>query len=463
MSPLQGFPLTGGLAGAIFYWPVAGRVKMERTLIRDLWGKAGQAVTICGWVHIQRDQGGIRFLVIRDITGLIQVVVLKKSSAFENAGKLTLESLVKINGLCKLEKQAPGGLEVQAETIEVLSLAEPNLPIQVVEKSGNEAELPIRLDWRFLDLRKPEKALVFKVWTAMEQAFRHYCISNGYIEIHSPKTVVTSTESGSELFEIKYFGRTAYLAQSPQLYKQMAMTAGFEKVFEVGPVFRANPSFTSRHDTEFTMYDIEMSFINSHHDLMAEEERLITSMMGSIKEQYGEAIMQAYGQGVIVPTHPFPRLTLCEAKSILSGLGIKSEKHDDMSPEEERAICQYVKEKYAHEFVFIHEFPASGRAFYTMKLESDPTLTKSFDLLFKGIEITSGAQREHRHEILKNQIQEKGFKLEPFESYLNFFRYGCPPHGGFAPGPSRILMQIFGASTVREVTYIYRGVNRLTP
>ena len=436
---------------------------MERTLIKGLGEKAGQSVTIGGFVHALRNQGSISFIIVRDITGLIQVVVLKKSAAFENAGKLSLESVVKVTGLCKAEKQAPGGIEVQAETIEILSLAEPNLPIQVVEKSGNEAELPLRLDWRFLDLRKPEKALVFKVWTAMEQAFRTYCINNGYIEIHTPKTVVTSTESGSELFEIKYFDKAAYLAQSPQLYKQMAMAAGFEKVFEVGPVFRANPSFTSRHDTEFTMYDIEMSFIQSHHDLMDEEERLMAAMLGSIKEQYGEDIIKACGQEVIVPTLPFPRLTLRETKEILSGLGIASEKPDDLSPEEERAISKYIQEKSGHEFVFIHDWPVSGRAFYSMKLESDPTLTKSFDLLFKGIEITSGAQREHRYDVLKQQILDKGFKLEPFESYLNFFRYGCPPHGGFAPGPTRMLMKIFYTSTVREVTYIYRGVNRLTP
>jgi nondiscriminating aspartyl-tRNA synthetase len=436
---------------------------MERTQIRGLGEKAGQLVTVCGFVHAVRNQGSISFIIIRDITGLIQVVVLKKSAALENAGKLSLESVVKVTGLCKAEKQAPGGIEVQAETLEILSLAESNLPIQVVEKSGNEAELPLRLDWRFLDLRKPEKALIFKVWTAMEQAFRSYCIASGYIEIHTPKTVVTSTESGSELFEIKYFDKAAYLAQSPQLYKQMAMAAGFEKVFEVGPVFRANPSFTSRHDTEFTMYDIEMSFIESHHELMDEEERLMAAMLGSVNEQYGEAILKACGQEVIVPALPFPRLTLRETKEILSGLGISSEKPDDLSPEEERAISQYVQEKSGHEFVFIHEWPASGRAFYSMKLESDPSLTKSFDLLFKGIEVTSGAQREHRYPVLKQQILDKGFKLEPFESYLNFFRYGCPPHGGFAPGPTRILMKLFNTSTVREVTYIYRGVNRLTP
>jgi nondiscriminating aspartyl-tRNA synthetase len=437
---------------------------MDRTLIQQLPQKVGQEVTVCGWVHVLRNQGGIRFIIVRDVTGLIQVVVLKgKSEAFKTTGELSLESVVKVTGILRAEKQAPTGIEIQADTIELLSLAEPELPIQVVEKSGNEAELPLRLDWRWIDLRKPEKALIFKVWTTMEQAFRNYCISHDYIEIHSPKTLVTSTESGSELFEVKYFDRTAYLAQSPQLYKQMAMAAGFEKVFEVGPVFRANPSFTSRHDTEFTMYDIEMSFIQSHHDLMDEEERMIVAMFKGIKEKHGDNIRSDYGQEVIVPTIPFPRFTLREVKTILSGLGVTGERGEDLSPDEERAISQYVQEHYGHEFVFIHEWPASARAFYSMKLESDPTLTKSFDLLYKGIEITSGAQREHRYGQLRKQIEAKGFKIEPFESYLNFFKYGCPPHGGFAPGPTRILMRIFNVSNVREVTYLYRGVNRLTP
>ncbi len=437
---------------------------MERNMIKQLPEKVGQEVTVCGWVHILRHQGGIMFIIVRDITGLIQVIVSKdKPDAFRIAGSLSLESVVRVNGVLIVEKQAPTGIEIQVDTIEILSLAEPELPIQVVEKGGNEAELPLRQDWRWIDLRKPDKALIFKVWTVMEQAFRNYCITNGYIEIHSPKTLITSTESGSELFEVKYFGRTAYLAQSPQLYKQMAMAAGFEKVFEVGPVFRANPSFTSRHDTEFTMYDIEMSFIESHHDLMDEEEKMMVAMLTEIRERYGDDIRRDYGQEVVVPSIPFPRLSLQEVKRILLSLGITSERSDDLSPDEERAISQYVIDHYGHEFVFIHDWPVSTRAFYSMKLESDPTVTRSFDLLFKGLEITSGAQREHQHDRLRKQIVEKGFKVEPFESYLNFFKYGCPPHGGFAPGPTRILMRIFNASNVREVTYLYRGVNRLTP
>ena len=426
--------------------------------------KIGKEVELLGWVQTVRSQSGIKFLVLRDIEGTVQIVVSKKEAqAFEALEKATLESVVRVMGIAKEEKQAPGGIEISATHVEVLSLADAQLPIHAVEKGENEAEQQIRLDWRWIDLRKPEKALIFKVWTTMEQAFREYYVSNGFIEIHSPKTVITSTESGSELFEIKYFDKKAYLAQSPQLYKQMAMAAGFEKVFEVGPVFRANPSFTSRHDTEFTMYDIEMSFIQSHHDLMAEEEKMMAAMFTAIKEKYGQAIKEAYGQEITVPTLPFPKLTLRTAKKILVELKIPNERGEDLSPEEERAIAKYVKDKEGHDFVFIYDWPAKVRAFYSMRLETDPNLSKTFDLLYRGLEITSGAQREHRPDVLRKQIEEKGFKTEPFESYLNFFKYGCPPHGGFAPGPTRILMQMLGVGNVREVTFLYRGVNRLTP
>jgi len=437
---------------------------MERAQIKQIKEKVGQQIKIAGFVEIIRDQGSIKFLIVRDITGTIQVVVTKKNKkASEVSSSLSLESVVEIIGSVKEENQAPGGVEIQAEEIKVLSLSLPELPIPVVEKGQEETDQQIRLDWRWIDLRKPEKALIFKVWTAMEQAFRSHCIENGFVEIHSPKLTATATESGSELFEVKYFDRKAHLAQSPQLYKQMAMAAGFEKVFEVGPVFRANPSFTSRHDTEFTMYDVEISFISSHHDLMDEEEKMIVAMLGVVKEKYGDEIQKVYGREIVIPKTPFPRLTMKEAKDILSRLGIPNERGDDMSPEEERAICEYVKKEKGSEFVFIHEFPTSVRAFYSMRKEDDPSVTKSFDLLWNGLEITSGAQREHRVEQLEKQITEQGLSTKSFETYLSFFRYGCPPHGGFAPGPTRMLMKLLNISNVREVTYLYRGVKRLTP
>jgi len=434
----------------------------NRIYISELKKHIGSQVTIAGFVQTLRNQKKIAFIILRDITGTVQNVVTNPD-LMNVISKISIESVVKIVGKVKEEKQAPGGFEIEVESIETLSRADPELPIQVNEKGESEADQQIRLDWRWIDLRKPEKALIFKVWTAMENAFRNYCINNNYIEIHSPKLTVTATESGAELFEVKYFDRKAHLAQSPQLYKQMAMASGLEKVFEVGPVFRANPSFTSRHDTEFTMYDIEMSFIDSHHDLMDEEEKMIVAMLDEVNKKYGKQIKEMYGRELTVPIIPFPRFTLRETKKILAERGIPNERGDDMSPEEERGICDYAKEKFGHEFVFVYDFPASVRAFYSMRDENDPTISKSFDLLWNGLEITSGAQREHRADQLSKQIKEKGLSVEPFKTYIDFFRYGCPPHGGFAPGPTRMLMKIFNIANVREVTYLYRGVKRLNP
>lgn len=433
-------------------------------MIAKLSALVGKKVLISGWVHTIRDQSKAKFLQIRDITGIVQCVYFEQSAEIITTIKqLSLESVVEVTGLVKEEKQAPSGFEIQLMGITILTTPLKSLPIQVVEKGIEGASLDKRLDYRWIDLRKPEKQLIFKVWTLLEHSFREFCIKEGFIEIHSPKITVAATESGSELFEIKYFGKKAYLAQSPQFYKQMAMCAGFEKVFEVGPVFRANPSFTSRHDTEFTMYDIEISYIKSHHELMDLEERMIRYMLEKVVEKYGTEIEKYYKRKLEVPTLPFPRLTVQEVKEIMKSKGIKDERHGDLSPEEERTISAYIKEKFGHEFVFVHDFPAKARAFYSMKLESNPELTKSFDLLWNGLEITSGAQREHRFEELEKQIREKGIDSAKFESYLKFFAYGCPPHGGFAPGPSRMLMKIFDLQNVREVTFLYRGVKRLTP
>jgi len=437
---------------------------MKRTLIEKVKGKAGEQVKIVGFVHIIRDQGSIKFLIISDISGSIQVVITKDAvEALKISKFLNLESVVEIIGLAKIESQAPEGIEIAAEKISVLSVAAPEMPIPIIEKSEEKVSLQKRLDWRFLDLRKPKNQLIFKVWTLFEQSFREYLIQNGYIEIHSPKFMSAPSESGGELFEVKYFDRKAYLAQSPQFYKQMAMASGFEKVFETGPIFRANPSFTSRHDTEFTGYDMEISYIDSHQDVMKEEEKVTQYIIKKIKEKYGEEILKLFGRDLVVPTMPFPQLTMKQTKEILEKMNVPNERDGDLSPEEERKICDYIKKKEDHEFVFITEYPVNVRPFYHMRLEKNLKLTKSFDLLWNGLEITTGAQREHRYDILVAQAKEKSVPLESIQFYLDFFKYGCPPHGGLGVGPSRWLMKIFDVSNVREVTYLYRGVKRLKP
>lgn len=436
---------------------------MERIYIKELPSKTGQIVTVKGWVHNIRRKGAISFLILREITGMVQCVVLKENkTAFETLEPLTNEAVVEITGKV-VELPESKGVEIQVEGIKVLSVADPILPILVEEKGGNEPELDKRLDWRWIDLRKPKKQLIFKTWTIMEQALESYWINNGYTRIYSPKLMSTPSESGAELFEVKYFEGKAYLAQSPQFYKQMAMASGFEKIFEVGPVFRANPSFTVRHDTEFTGYDAEISFVESHQDVMQEQQKALHHMLKIVKETYGEEILKEYGREVAIPTLPFPQVTMAEAKAILKGMGVVREQEGDLSPEEERKLCEYIKSEYNHEFVYVTEYTVSIRPFYHMRKEENPELTKSFDLLWNGHEITTGAQREHRYQVLIKQAKEKGLELEPLQHYLNFFKYGCPPHGGFGMSPTRMLMKIFNISNVREVTYIYRGVKRLTP
>ena len=437
---------------------------MTRTYINDLKNHFGKQVNIKGFAQTIRKQGGIIFTIVRDITGTIQTVTIKSNTEnFEKLSELSLESVISVIGQAKKNPQAPGGLEIFVESVEVLSVAEPELPIPVNEKGEGETNLDTRLDWRYLDLRKEENALIFKVWTLMDQIFTNYFTGRGFIQIHTPKTTASPSEGGAELFEIDYFNQKAYLTQSPQFYKQMAMAAGFEKVFEIGPVFRADPSFTSRHNTEFTGYDAEISFINSHHDVMDEEESFLKELIHRIKEEYGEEIKNIFGKELVIPTEKFPRIKFHEAKEILKKLGVTSEKEADLSPEEERNIGQYAKENYNSEFIFIIDYPFVGRAFYSQKYEDNPDLCKSFDLIWNGLEITSGAQREHRYEQVKENAQDKGINLQTIQNYLDFFKYGCPPHGGFGAGPNRMIMKLLGLENIREATYLYRGVKRLTP
>jgi nondiscriminating aspartyl-tRNA synthetase len=435
---------------------------VKRTLIAELSAKVGEQVTVRGWVNALRDQKRVQFVILRDESGMAQAVLGKGEEPSELNGSisaLTDESAVTLTGTVVADERVKlGGLELKIESLQVDSLAEPELPIAA------DSALDKRIDWRYLDLRRPDRRLIFEVQTAIERAMREFWREEGFIELHSPKLMGSASESGAELFRVDYFEGDAFLAQSPQFYKQMAMAAGFGKVFEIGPVFRANPSFTSRHDTEFTSVDMELSWIDSHEDVMAVEERWLAHVLGAVKESHGERIEETFGTELVVPTLPFPRITLEDAKAML-----REEGHDvpgvghDLDPPSERALSALIKERHGHEFAFVTDYPASVRAFYHMRHEDDPTLTKSFDLLWRGIELTTGAQREHRYERLIEQAHDRGIETEPISYYLDFFRYGAPPHGGFGFGLTRLLMQMLGQENVREVTFLYRGPHRLTP
>lgn len=430
---------------------------MQRTYIKDIAAEVGKTVVVTGFVHASRVQSKIIFINLRDITGIVQLVIELKSPAFETAKTLSLESVIKVTGLAKAEKNAPGGVEISVEQIEVLSAANPELPIPVVVKKGNEeTEAPIRFDYRWLDLRKPEKAQIFKVWNEFEKGFRQYWAENNFIQLYPPSFMSTPSETGAEVFEVNYFDRKAYLAQSPQFYKQMGIASGFEKVFMVAPVFRAELSFTTRHLTEFTGWDFEMAYINSHHDLMDAEEGMIVSGFTALKKAFPELSIE-------IPARPFPRIPIVEAKKILAERGVESGEEHDLSPEEERGIYEYVKEKYNHEFVFVTDYHKSKSAFYHMRHPEDNDRSRRADLIYRGIEVTTLAQREHRVEILEKQAKDKGMDLESLKDYLNFFRYGCPPHGGAGLGPARFIMKILDLPNVREATYLPRDVKRLNP
>jgi nondiscriminating aspartyl-tRNA synthetase len=435
---------------------------MQRTLIDALASKVGEQVTVRGWVNALRDQKRVQFVILRDETGMAQAVLPKgeePSELNDSVSALTDESAITLTGTVVADERVKlGGLELKIESLQVDSLAEPELPIAA------DSALDKRIDWRYLDLRRPDRHLIFEVQTAIERAMREFWREEGYIELHSPKLMGSASESGAELFRVDYFEGDAYLAQSPQFYKQMAMAAGFGKVFEVGPVFRANPSFTSRHDTEFTSVDMELSWIDSHEDVMAVEERWLAHVLAAVKESHGARIEETFGTELIVPSLPFPRITLEDAKAMLreQGHDVPGAGHD-LDPPSERALSALVKERHGHEFTFVTDYPAAVRAFYHMRHDDDPTLTKSFDLLWRGIELTTGAQREHRHDRLIAQAHDRGIETEPISYYLDFFRYGAPPHGGFGFGLTRLLMQMLGQENVREVTFLYRGPHRLTP
>jgi aspartyl-tRNA synthetase len=347
-----------------------------------------------------------------------------------------------------------GGLEIQLESLAVENLAESPLPFEPFGEKDNLPALDYRLDWRFMDLRRTENLLLFKVQTTMEMALREYWLERGYIEMHSPKLMGSASESGAELFELTYFDTKAYLAQSPQFYKQMAMAAGFEGVFEIGPVFRADPSFTSRHMTEFTSIDLEISWIEDEDDVMSNQERMLQYAYQRVKDAHGDQIKEVFGLDLEVPQVPFPRVPMAEAHQILKEVGyqLPPEKKNDLDPGAERAIGDYIKQKTGSDFVFITEWPFSVRPFYHMK--KGDNLTRSFDLLANGLEITTGAQREHRYE---------GLTPAPIQFYLDFFRYGCPPHGGYGMGLSRLLMVMLKLPNIRETVFLFRGPNRLQP
>ena len=437
---------------------------MKRTLISELLGKAGHAVTVMGWVHTIRDQKRMVFLIVRDHTGCVQTVLEKAQNPelAESLAGLTRESVVSLSGEVSKNPQVRlGGIEILLSHLRIENLAASPLPIDPFLSSLPGQDL--RLDWRHLDLRRPENQQFFRIQTSLEQAMREFWIKEGFVEIHTPKLMGSPSESGAELFELAYFENRAYLAQSPQFYKQMAIAAGLDRVFEIGPVFRADPSFTTRHTTEFTSVDVEIGWIESHEEVMAFEERWLSYVIEVLQEKHGKEVRDLFGREVIVPVVPFPRISMEQATQLLSREGYDGSPTGDLDPQGERLLGEYFRREHGHEFVFVTDYPVEVRPFYHMRYEAEPRLTRSYDLLWKGLEITTGAQREHRLNPLIGQAREKGLGTEAIQFYLDFFKYGCPPHGGFGLGLARLLMILLDRPNIRETTFLPRTPNRLHP
>jgi aspartyl-tRNA synthetase len=440
---------------------------METVRIADIKAHDGEVVAVRGFVKQIRDLKSMQFVLVRDLTETVQVTVFKNAESAElNAAvsALTAESSVIVRGKVHADSFVKlNGVELLAHSITVANLADNNLPLDLTD--FNESNRDLRLDWRFLDLRSRKGQLIFRAQTCIEAAMRTFWAERDFIELHSPKIVGSPSESGAELFSLDYFGRPAYLAQSPQFYKQMAIAAGFERVFEIGPVFRADPSSTNRHATEFTGIDVEIAWVDSHEDVMRNEELWIRHFLSELKARYGAEIKSVFDRDIAVPEVPFPRVTMERAKEIVraSGYEIPAGAKGDLDPPSERILGAYAQKEFGHEFIFVTEFPASVRPFYHMMCPHDGTKTRSFDLLWNGMEITTGAQREHRYEVICAQGLAKGLNLSHIKHYLDCFKYGCPPHGGFGVGLARILMNALGYGNLREVAFIHRGQDRLFP
>ncbi|MCS6936554.1 MAG: aspartate--tRNA(Asn) ligase [Candidatus Bipolaricaulota bacterium] len=432
---------------------------MLRTLAAEVPHKLNEKVFLQGWVYHFRPIGKLCFLVLRDRSGTVQAVLYDRADV---ADHLREESVVELVGYVRRDERAPNGCEVLVSDLKILSTPVEPLPIQINRpRAAINVRLETLLEHRVLSLRHPEIGAIFKVQAELIHGFREFLIQEGFLEVHTPKIVASGTEGGTELFPVQYFERTAYLAQSPQFYKQMLVGAGFERVFEVGPVYRAEPHSTTRHLNEYISLDIEMGFIESEQDLLDLEARLLRHIFARVQERCAKELA-LYGATIPKIPEKIPQIKLAEAQAILQQR-FNKESTGDLDPESERLLCRYAQEELGCELLFVTHYPRQKRPMYAMPDPQNPHLTRSFDLLYKGLEITTGGQRIHQYPMLVESIRGRGLDPANFEFYLEVFKSGMPPHGGFAIGAERLTMQLLNLSNVREASLFPRDRSRLTP
>ena len=433
---------------------------MKRSMIKDI--KLNEINHVGGFVENIRNKKYMCFIVLRDVSGKLQLTIEKEKYPHLNEvlDKITVDTVIRASGLIVPSEYVKlNGMEMYPESIEIESTSEPS---PIVAPKGEETNIDLRIDYRWIDLRTDKNTLMFKVQSHFVNKCREFLTNRDFIEIHSPKLIEAESESGAGVFKVDYFDRNAYLAQSPQFYKQMAMAAGFERIFESGPVFRAEKFASRKHATEFTGFDLEFSYIDSYDDVMKMEEEMLEYAIKAISEKYGEEVKRVFNVDIVVPTLPFPRMDLAEVYKQLEaryGYVVDDSEKGDLTTEGERMVAKLSMDMFGHEFLFVTGYAKECRAFYHMRDEHG--VPCGYDLIWKGCEITTGAQREHRYEILKAQAAEKGLG-DDIKFYLDFFKYGCPPHGGFGIGVDRITMLIFNVG-IKDAMYIFRGPDRLNP
>ncbi|MEL9940290.1 MAG: aspartate--tRNA(Asn) ligase [Ignisphaera sp.] len=418
---------------------------------------SGKDVVIAGWVHQIRDLGGKKFIVVRDFSGVVQVTISKDSAPkdlLDIAEELTFESVVQVRGFVKEDPRAPRGVEIVPYEIKLLNVAKKPLPLDVSGKVP--ADIDTRLRERVLDLRRAEMRAVARISDTALKTIREVLRGYGFIEVFTPKIIASATEGGASLFPVIYFGKEAFLAQSPQLYKEL-LAAAFERVFEIAPAWRAEESDTPYHLAEFISIDIEAAFMN-YEDVMKILENVVYEVMKAVKEE-NEDDLKTLNYTLPDISLPLPRIKYIDAIKMLRDKGVSVEPGEDLSITHLRILSESIESP----LYFIVEFPTKIRAFYTKPKDDDPTYSESFDLVWKHLELASGSSRIHKKDQLVEALKERGLNVESFSFFVKWFDYGMPPHAGWGMGYSRLLLMLTGRSNVKEVTLFPRDKKRLTP
>jgi aspartyl-tRNA synthetase len=420
-------------------------------------------VAISGWVSKLRDLGKVKFIIVRDSKGTAQVTLKKgvvEESLLNVVNALNLEDIVFIQGTVVERKNAPSGKEIIPNKIEILSKAEVPLPLDISGKI--ESNLDTRLDWRVLDLRRLEIASLFKIQAKIVEGMEEHLRNVGYLKVFTPCLMGVASESGAEVFPVVYFEREAFLRQDPQLHRQLLIAAGFDKVYDLGPNWRSDPSHTPRHLCEYRACAVEFGFLHDEIDVMKVEENLVVAAVKKTIEDC-EKELKLLDREILVPKTPFPKLEFPKVYEILDEFGKKIEFGEDYDRESELILWKYVKEKYGSNFFFVNKFPFKVKPFYVMKSDEDSQWARSVDLIYKGLELSSGGQREHRYNKIVSQIEEKRLNIDAMAWFVKFFKYGVPAHGGFCIGIERLIKQLLGIENIREVTLFPRTPERLVP